>query len=75
MRRRWCSMKAQVGERLLFHGQRVGSADHSGAVIEVRGQDGAPPYLVRFDDGHEGLVFPGTDCQVVHATGSTGDAD
>ena len=68
-------MKAQVGERLLFHGQRVGSADHSGAVIEVRGQDGAPPYLVRFDDGHEGLVFPGTDCQVVHATGSAGDAD
>jgi hypothetical protein len=61
-------MRALVGERLLFHGKKVGSADHTGAVIEVRGEDGAPPYLVRYDDGHEGLVFPGTDCQVIHAT-------
>jgi hypothetical protein len=60
-------MKAQVGERLLFHGQKVGSANHTGSVLEVRGEDGAPPYLVKFDDGHEGLVFPGTDCQVLHA--------
>lgn len=59
-------MRAQVGERLLFHGKKVGSADHAGAVLEVRGEDGGPPYLVRFDDGHEGLVFPGTDCQVLH---------
>ena len=61
-------MRAQVGERLLFHGQKVGSADHSATVLEVRGEDGGPPYLVRFGDGHEGLVFPGTDCQVLHAS-------
>jgi hypothetical protein len=61
-------MKAQVGERLLFHGAKVGSADHVGAVVEVRGEDGGPPYLVRFDDGHEALLFPGTDCQVLHGT-------
>ena len=65
-------MRAQVGERLLFHGKKVGSADHTGAVIEVRGEDGAPPYLVRYDDGHEGLVFPGTDCQVHPRHGSRG---
>jgi hypothetical protein len=59
-------MKAEPGERLLFHGTKVGAANHSGEVIEVRGENGAPPYLVRFDDGHEGLVFPGTDCQVLH---------
>ena len=54
-------MQAQVGARLLFHGKKVGSADHTGEVIEVRGADGAPPYVVRFDDGHETLIFPGTD--------------
>jgi len=44
-------------------------------VIEVRGEDGAPPYLVRYDDGHEGLVFPGTDCQVIHGTDPGADAE
>jgi len=34
--------------------------------IEIRGRDGAPPYLVRHDDGHEALVFPGTDASVEH---------
>jgi hypothetical protein len=58
-------MKAQIGERLLFHGKKVGSADHTAEVLQVRGDDGAPPYLVRFGDGHERLVFPGTDCQVL----------
>lgn len=60
-------MKAQVGSRLLFHGNKVGSADHTGEVVEVRGADGAPPYLIRFDDGAQRLVFPGTDCQVLAA--------
>jgi hypothetical protein len=39
-------------------------ADHGGEIVEVRGDDGSPPYVVRFDDGHEGLVFPGPDCEV-----------
>lgn len=52
-------MKAQIGERLLFHGEKVGSTDHTAEVLQVRGDDGAPPYLVRFDDGHERLMFPG----------------
>jgi hypothetical protein len=60
------AMQAQVGARLLFHGKKVGSADHTAEVIEVRGVNGAPPYVVRFDDGHETLIFPGTDCQVLH---------
>ena len=41
---------------------------NAGEVLEVRGENGAPPYLIRFDDGHESLVFPGTDCVVEHHT-------
>ena len=26
---------------------------------------GGPPYIVRFDDGHTGLVFPGPDAVIV----------
>ncbi len=60
-------MKAQTGDRLLFRGKKVGSADSTAEVLQVRGDDGGPPYLVRFGDGHERLIYPGTDCQVLHA--------
>ena len=33
-------------------------------ILEVRGPEGAPPYLVRFADGHESLVYPGGDCEI-----------
>lgn len=36
-----------------------------GEILEVHGQDGAPPYVVRWSDGHEGLMFPGPDAHVV----------
>ncbi len=64
-------MHAQIGERLRIHGRQVGDPTREAEVIEVRGEGGGPPYLVRFDDGHEGLVFPGPDCEVVPSgTGS-----
>ncbi len=59
-------MHAVTGERLIIHGKQVGQAERHGEIIEVRGDDGAPPYLVRFDDGHESLIFPGSDCEVEH---------
>ena len=61
-------MKATVGERILIHGKSVGAADRHGEIVEVRGDDGGPPYLVRFDDGHESLVYPGTDSQIQAAS-------
>jgi len=29
-------MKARIGERLLFHGKKVGSANHTAEVLQVR---------------------------------------
>ena len=57
-------MHATVGDAIQVHGRTVGSAEQHGEILEVRGPDGAPPYLVRFADGHEGLVYPGPDCEV-----------
>jgi hypothetical protein len=57
-------MRATVGERIVIHGKNVGAPDRHGEVVEVRGPDGDPPYFVRFDDGHESLVFPGPDCSL-----------
>jgi hypothetical protein len=57
-------MMAHIGDRLLVHGHVVGQGDRHCEIIEVRGPAGAPPYLVRYDDGHESLVFPGSDAIV-----------
>ncbi|HEY9392128.1 MAG TPA: DUF1918 domain-containing protein [Mycobacteriales bacterium] len=57
-------MQASVGDRLRVHGHVVGQRSREGSIIEVRGPDGEPPYLVRFDDGRETLVFPGPDAVV-----------
>jgi hypothetical protein len=52
-------MKANVGDVLIISGHRVGEHERDAEILEVRGQDGAPPYLVRWsDDGHVGLVHP-----------------
>jgi hypothetical protein len=61
-------MRAIVGDRLRFHGRRVGAADRLGQIIEVRGSDGQPPYLVEFDDGHRSEVYPGSDCRIEQET-------
>lgn len=60
-------MQAKVGDRLVIKGHHVGQPDRDGEIIEVRGEDGAPPYVVRWEDtGHETLFFPGTDAVVEH---------
>jgi hypothetical protein len=64
-------MRAKVGDRLHVHGRSVGNADRIGEIIEVRGGDGQPPYVVRFEDGHETLVFPGPDATVEGHSEST----
>ncbi len=60
-------MRAAVGDRLVVKAHRVGEHDRAAEILAVEGHDGAPPYLVRWeDDGHEGLFFPGADAVVEH---------
>ena len=61
-------MQANRGDRLHVHSNSVGTRDRVGEIVDVRGADGNPPYLVRFSDGHESLVYPGTDSIVETAT-------
>lgn len=60
-------MYAAVGDRLVVHGLHVDDPERDGEILEVRGDNGGPPYVVRWSDsGHEGLVFPGPDAVVQH---------
>ncbi|GAA4143271.1 hypothetical protein GCM10022416_33150 [Actinomadura keratinilytica] len=47
-----------------MHSRWVGHHNRVGEIIEVRGDDGSPPYVVRFEDGHEALCFPGPDAVI-----------
>lgn len=61
-------MRARAGDWLLIKGSVVGSVDELGFIVEVRGNDGAPPYLVRWlRDDHVTLIYPGPDAVVLSA--------
>ncbi len=60
-------MQARVGDRIVIRGHRVGEPIRDGEILEVRGPDGGPPYIVRWEDsGHETLFFPGSDALIDH---------
>jgi hypothetical protein len=60
-------MNAAVGDRIIVRGHRMGEPDRDCEVLEVRGDDGGAPYLVRWgDNGHVALFFPGSDALVQH---------
>ena len=59
-------MRAEVGDHLVVEGNTVGAPRREGDIVEVRGADGAPPYIVHWDDGHDGMAFPGPDAHVIH---------
>jgi hypothetical protein len=60
-------MQATAGDRILVRAAHVGEPNRDGEVLEVRGKEGQPPWVVRWSaDGHEGLYFPGADTVVQH---------
>lgn len=59
-------MRASEGDQLVQHGRVVGQHDHVSTIVKVLGPEGTPPYRVRFEDGHEAIMSPGPDCQVMH---------
>jgi hypothetical protein len=58
-------MEATVGDRIRIHSHAVDTPEKYGEIVEVRGDGGKPPYLVRFGDGQTRLVFPGPDAVIV----------
>ena len=60
-------MEAKPGERIVIHGHHTGEPDRDCLILEVHGENGGPPYVVRWDDsGHETLFFPGPDASIQH---------
>lgn len=59
--------RAQPGDRLVIRRRRLGGREPDGEILEVLGEDGSPPYVVRWsDDGHVSTLFPGPDAFIEH---------
>ena len=48
--RRWATMRAGVGDRIVFSGRWSGQRDRACRVLEVLDASGDPRYVVRWDD-------------------------
>jgi len=60
------TMRARVGDELAVRSLHQGDEDRHGEIVRVDGSDGAPPYLVRWRDGHETVFFPAAGAEVTH---------
>jgi hypothetical protein len=60
------TLRARPGDRLVVRGHRQGEHQRDGEILEVLGEHGEPPYRVRWEDGHESEVFPGSDIFIQH---------
>ena len=58
-------LRARPGDRLVIRAHHTGEAAHDGEILEVLGEAGAPPFVVRWGgDGHVSRLYPGTDAYV-----------
>jgi hypothetical protein len=64
------AMKAHVGDRLHVHGRVVGHTERTAQIVEIHeSTPGAPIFTVRYEDGHQSLIYPGPDTVVEHQAG------
>lgn len=58
--------KARVGDRIAISGHKVGERERTGEIVAVVAGDGRPHYRVRWEDGRESVVYPGSDAAIRH---------
>ncbi len=58
-------MNAHIGDEIVVDGSRLGDLSRKGEILEVRNLGGVEHYRVRWDDGEDGLFYPGPDAHVV----------
>ncbi|MGH1525620.1 DUF1918 domain-containing protein [Leifsonia sp. L25] len=60
-------MQAHAGDFLVIASSRLEEPARVGYIEEVHGENGAPPYVVKWEeDGRTTIVFPGSDAHIEH---------
>ena len=68
-------MEAHVGDRLIVDSNKVGRAKQAGEIMEViRDLPMREHYRVRWSDGRESVVYPGSDATIETTTSTTSTA-
>ena len=49
----------QPGDVVRIGGRQVGDRGRTGRIVAVLGEEGHPHYVVRWEDGHESILYPG----------------
>ena len=57
-------MDCKRGDRIAIESRRVGGGRKAGEVIEVIERTSGRHYRIRWDDGHESIMFPSSDAYV-----------
>ena len=60
------NLVASPGDRLIVHGHHQGEHARDGEILDVHGKDGAPPFIVRWDDGRVSSLYPSSDVLIHH---------
>jgi hypothetical protein len=55
---------SKPGDRIVVTGHRVGERERNAEVLEVLGEPGHERFRVRWDDGHESILYPGGDVTI-----------
>ena len=58
---------ARVGDRITISGHKVGEAERTGKIVAIVAGEGRAHYRVRWEDGRETVVYPGSDAVVTPA--------
>ncbi|WP_158865765.1 DUF1918 domain-containing protein [Leifsonia sp. AG29] len=60
-------MQAVAGDFIVISSKHDDEPNRVGMIQEVHGEDGAPPYVVKWEDnGHTTTLFPGPDAHIEH---------
>jgi hypothetical protein len=68
------SWQAEVGDTISVESHRVHGGRRLGEIVEVLGSSGAEYYRVRWEDGRESILHPGSDAVLLPAGPRKGKA-
>ena len=63
-------MHARSGDEIVVDGQRTGTPQRRGQILDVRMVAGLEHYIVRWDDGKETTFYPGSTAHTLRSTRS-----
>ena len=60
-------LRGRIGDLVVIEGRRVGQGRRIGEILEVLGEPGRGHYRVRWEAGHETVLYPSNDATIQHA--------